>query len=52
MFIRPVRGAKDCCEETVCEVFNVDGRHILIEGVPCTVCTRCGEQSYSLGTAG
>ena len=51
MFTCAVCGAEDSREETVDEVFSVDGRHILVEGVPCTVCVRCGEQSFSRDTA-
>ena len=51
MFLCAVCGADDGCEELADEVFKVDGRHYLVEGVPCTVCTRCGEQSFSRETA-
>ena len=47
MFVCAVCGADDSREELADEVFNVDGRHFLIKGVPCTVCSRCGEQSFS-----
>ncbi len=51
MFVCAVCGADDSREELADEVFNVDGRHFLVEGVPCTVCLRCGEQSFSRKTA-
>ena len=47
MFVCAVCGSDDSREELADEVFNVDGRHFLMEGVPCTVCSRCGEQSFS-----
>ena len=47
MFICAVCGADDSRDELADEVFNVDGRHFLVKGVPCTVCSRCGEQSFS-----
>ena len=47
MFVCAVCGADDSREELADEVFTVDGRHFLVEGVPCTVCARCGEQSFS-----
>ena len=47
MFVCAVCGADDSREELADEVFNVDGRYFLIEGVPCMVCSRCGEQSFS-----
>ena len=36
--------------ETVEEVFKVDGRYVLVGGVPSTVCQRCGERSFSRET--
>ena len=51
MFVCAVCGADDSHEEIADEVFNVDGRHFLVKGVPCTVCSRCGEQSFSRETA-
>lgn len=37
-------------EEPVDEVFDVDGRYVLVCAVPSTVCSRCGERSFSRGT--
>ena len=37
-------------EEFVDEVFEVDGRYVLVCGVPSTVCNRCGERSFGRGT--
>ena len=36
--------------EFVEEVFRVDGRYLLVGGVPSTVCQRCGERSFSRET--
>ena len=36
--------------EFVEEVFRVDGRYVLVGGVPSTVCQRCGERSFSRET--
>ena len=36
--------------ELVDEVFHVDGRYVLVSGVPSTVCRRCGERSFSSET--
>ena len=36
--------------EFVEEVFRVDGRYVLVGGVPSTVCHRCGERSFSRET--
>ena len=42
-----VCGAEDCREELVDEVFNVDGRYVLVGSVPATVCGKCGEKTFS-----
>ncbi len=34
-------------KESIDKVFNVDGRYVLITGVPSTVCHNCGERSFS-----
>ena len=36
--------------EFVEEVFRVNGRYVLVGGVPSTVCQRCGERSFSRET--
>ena len=33
--------------EPVDKVFNVDGRYVLVPGMPSTVCQDCGERSFS-----
>ena len=47
MFMCVVCHSKESREELVERVFKVDGRHVRIDGVPATVCRRCGERSYS-----
>ena len=42
-----VCGAEDCTEELLDEVFNVDGRYVLVSSVPAMVCGRCGEKTFS-----
>jgi HTH-type transcriptional regulator / antitoxin MqsA len=37
-------------EEKVDEIFWIDGRPILVEGIPATICLRCGEVSFSRET--
>ena len=39
--------ATDSREELVEEVFQVDGRYVLVGSIPAVVCSRCGEQSFS-----
>ena len=50
MFTCIVCHAEECQEELVEEVFRVDGRYVLVGGVPSMVCLRCGEQSFSRET--
>ncbi len=42
-----VCNAREIREEPVDEVFHVDGRWVLVGGIPALVCGRCGEQSFS-----
>ncbi len=37
-------------QELVEEVFKIDGRYVLVGGVPSTVCRRCGERSFDRET--
>ncbi len=37
-------------EESVGKVFHVDGKYILVEGIPAVVCARCGEPTFSRET--
>jgi hypothetical protein len=32
------------------EVFVIDGRHVLVEGIPASICTRYGEATFSRET--
>ena len=50
MFTCGVCHGKEGCEEMVEEVFRLDGRFVLVGGVPATVCQRCGERSFSRQT--
>ena len=38
-------------EDNVEKVFHVDGRYVLVRGIPSTVCARCGEPVFSRETA-
>ncbi len=33
--------------EFVSEVFNIEGRRVLVEHIPAQVCERCGEATFS-----
>ena len=50
MFTCIVCNAGESLNESVEEVFKVDGRYVLVDGVPSTVCRRCGERSFSRET--
>ena len=46
MFQGDVCGGNDLREETVTEVFEIDGRRILVENIPAQVCVKCGEMTF------
>ena len=50
MFACAVCHAKEGREESVDEVFCVDGQYVLVGGIPAVVCARCGEQSFNRDT--
>lgn len=37
-------------EKLVDEVFQIDGKHVLVENIPAKVCGRCGEVVFSRET--
>ena len=43
--------SEDNREELVEEIFNIDGRYVVVSGVPSTLCLRCGERAFSRETA-
>ena len=51
MFTCHVCGSNEYDQEQINEVFNVDGRLILVEDIPARVCRRCGEATFSRETA-
>lgn len=50
MFKCHVCGSEDSRAESVSEVFNVYGKFYLVENVPATVFTQCGEEVFSRET--
>ncbi|NJL40561.1 MAG: YgiT-type zinc finger protein [Leptolyngbyaceae cyanobacterium SM1_4_3] len=36
--------------EFVNEIFQIDGKFYLVENIPATVCSRCGEETFSRET--
>ena len=51
MFVCAVCGCKESQSEVVDEVFKIDEEYVLVERIPAEVCSRCGEQSFTLETA-
>ena len=45
-----VCGNETASSEFVSEVFDVDGRRVLVEHIPAQVCTRCREAVFSRQT--
>ena len=51
MFRCHICGSAENNVEHVSEVFRVDGRQVLVEQIPATVCRQCGDVSFSRETA-
>ena len=51
MFTCSVCSARESREEQVEEVFRIDRKYVLVDRIPATVCTRCGEETFSRETA-
>ena len=45
-----VCGATEAHHELVNEVFLIDGKYVLVEGIPASICARCGEATFSRET--
>ena len=50
MFHCHVCGSGDARAVIVDEVFNLNGKHVLVEGIPAKVCSRCGDKTFSRET--
>ena len=50
MFTCPVCHSQECREELVEEIFQIDGKYVLVDRIPATVCVRCGEETFSRET--
>ena len=50
MFKCHICGSTDSNAALVTEVFNLNDRFYLVENVPATVCTHCGEEIFSRET--
>jgi HTH-type transcriptional regulator / antitoxin MqsA len=43
-------GATEAHQELVNEVFLINGKYVLVEGIPASICARCGEATFSRET--
>jgi len=50
MFKCHVCGSTEYREELVNEVFQIDGKPVLVENIPAQVCARCREEIFSRET--
>jgi len=50
MFQCHVCGSNEARQEIVDEVFKLNGKHVLVEGIPAKVCARCGDKTFSRET--
>lgn len=50
MFKCHVCGSEESHSELISEVFNIQGKFYLVENIPATVCSRCGEEVFSRET--
>jgi YgiT-type zinc finger domain-containing protein len=50
MFRCHVCGKTEGREKLVSEVFDIDGKSVRVENIPATVCTHCGEPTFSRET--
>jgi len=42
-----VCGSEKFHEELITEIFQIEGKFYLVEDIPATVCSHCGEESFS-----
>ncbi len=50
MFRCLVCGSTEFENDFVGEVFNVNGKHVLVEHIPAIVCRRCGDKTFTRET--
>lgn len=50
MFRCHVCGATEAHQASVNEVFLIERKYVLVEGIPARVCARCGEATFSRET--
>jgi HTH-type transcriptional regulator / antitoxin MqsA len=47
MFTCPVCHSHESREKQTEEIFQIDGKYVLVDRIPATVCVRCGEETFS-----
>ena len=50
MFKCHVCGSTESRTELVSEIFQIDGKPVLMENIPAQICARCGEEIFSRET--
>ena len=45
-----VCGFSEAHQELVSEIFDLDGKPVLVENIPAQICDRCGEPTFSRQT--
>jgi YgiT-type zinc finger domain-containing protein len=50
MFQCHVCGATEAPQALVDKVFLIEGKYVLVEGIPARICARCGEATFSRET--
>lgn len=50
MSVCNVCGSHDSRIDTVSEVFDINGRRVLVENIPVRICLQCGEMSFDRET--
>ena len=50
MFTCSVCHSHESREELVEEIFQIDGKYVLVDRIPAMVCVRCGEETFSRET--
>ena len=45
-----VYGTTEAHQALVDEIFVINGKYVLVEGIPASICTRCGEATFSRET--
>ena len=50
MLLCHVCGATEAHQELVNDVFLINRKYVLVEGIPASICARCGEATFSRET--